>query len=215
MLCENAGASGIVFHLRQDRRHINDADVAALAGAIKGKIDFELSLAPEIVDICCETRPQLATIVPERRDEITTEGGMDVTANRDRLDETIPKLYEAGVEEVALFVDPVPEFIRGAAEAGANCIELHTGKYANAESDDERAGILVAMAEAAELANSLGLSVHAGHGLDLSNYPAFGRSVPYLAEVSIGFAIIARALATGLPAAVAEMVETINRHPFD
>lgn len=208
-LCEDAGAAGIVFHLRQDRRHINDADVAALAASVRGKLDFELSLAPEIVEICCATRPHLATIVPERREEVTTEGGLDVAANMGRLREAIPRLRDAGVAEVALFVDPIREHIELAAEAGADCIELHTGAYANAASAEQSAGVLAALADGARHAHQLGLTVHAGHGLDTENYPAFGSAVPHLEEVSIGFAIIARALAVGLPHAVSEMIETI------
>jgi pyridoxine 5-phosphate synthase len=209
-LCESSGASGIVFHLRQDRRHIRDEDVAALAGSVTGKLDFELSLAPEIVDICCRTRPHLATIVPETREEITTEGGLDVAENRSRLREVIPRLFDAGVSEVALFLDPVARHIEGAASVGATCIELHTGQYATAATASRRKEVLEALAGAAELARKLGLRVHAGHGLDTLNYPDFGRTVPYVEEVSIGFAIIARSIAVGLPTAVREMIDTIN-----
>ena len=209
-LCESAGAAGIVFHLRQDRRHIRDQDVAALAKSVTGKLDFELSLATEIVQICCNTRPHLATIVPERREEVTTEGGLDVTENRTRLKETIPRLLDAGIGEVAIFVDPVPEFIEGAAEVGANAIELHTGQFATAASVAQRDAVLESMARAAEQAHTLGLAVHAGHGLDTSNYPAFGAAVPHVDEVSIGFAIIARAIAIGLPNAVREMIDVIH-----
>lgn len=213
-ICEDAGAAGIVFHLRQDRRHITDADVVALSSVVTGKLDFELSLAPDIVEICCRTRPFLATLVPERREEVTTEGGLDVGANRTRLLETIPRLFDAGIEEVALFVDPVPEHVEGAAEVGANCIELHTGQYANATTDEARTAILDKLAAAARLAHELGLGVHAGHGLDARNYPQFGTSVPHVSEVSIGFALIARALVTGMADAVTEMLEVIGRSSF-
>jgi pyridoxine 5-phosphate synthase len=214
-ICEEAGAAGIVFHLRQDRRHINDADVAALASVVKGKLDFELSLSPDIVDICCRTRPALATLVPERREEVTTEGGLDVGANKARLLEAIPRLFDAGIREVALFVDPIPGHVEGAAEVGANCIELHTGKYATAGTAAARAAVLAELAAAAHLANGIGLKVHAGHGLDAQNYPLFGKSVPHLAEVSIGFALVARALVVGMANAVGEMIDVIRLSPFE
>jgi len=175
-------------------------------------LDFELSLAPEIVGICCELSPQLATLVPERREEVTTEGGLDVLAQRARLEQVIPRLYGSGVEEVALFVDPVDDQIRASAEVGANAIELHTGDYANAADPTTRAAVLSDMVRAARLAHDLGLSVHAGHGLDVHNYPDFGRAVPHVSEVSIGFAIIARSLFIGLEQAVAEMRSVIEQH---
>lgn len=209
-LCEGAGASGIVFHLRQDRRHIVDADVARLKECVQGKLDFELSLAPEIVNICCETVPDLATLVPERREEVTTEGGLDVVANRQRLLDTVPRLLDAGIDEVALFVDPVEEHIYATKEVGATCIELHTGAFANAKTDDARRDVLNQLAAAAEQANRLGLGVHAGHGFDRSNYPVFARAVRHVEEVSIGFALVARALAVGFPAAVREMLEAMK-----
>lgn len=214
-LCEDAGAAGIVFHLRQDRRHIRDEDVAALAREVRGRLDFELSLAREIVDICRRTKPTLATIVPERREEVTTEGGLDVPANRDRLLEVVPSLYDAGIREVSLFIDPLERHVREAAEVGANCIELHTGKYATARNADARNQVLRDMANAATLAHDLGLIVHAGHGLDTDNYPAFGRTVPHLEEVSIGFSIVSRALAVGMPVAVREMLDVIEASPYD
>jgi len=210
--CLAGGAEGIVFHLREDRRHIKDADVLRFAQELDTKLDFELSLAPEIVGICCDVSPQLATLVPERREEITTEGGLDVVGNRSRLEQVIPRLYDSGVKEVALFVDPVADHIRASAEVGANAIELHTGDYANATDPAARGAVLAKMVDSARLAHELGLTVHAGHGLDVHNYPAFGRAVPHLAEVSIGFAVIARALFIGIEHAVAEMRQTIEQN---
>lgn len=205
LACETAGADGIVFHLREDRRHITDADVARLKDAVTTKLDFELSMAEEIVGICLRTRPHLATLVPERREEVTTEGGLDVLAHRARLAEIIPRFYDAGIEEVALFVDPLPAHIEATAEAGANAVELHTGDYANAATPAERQAVLARLGEAAALAHRLGLHVHAGHGLDYDNWAAFRPAMPVLDEVSIGFAVIARSLFVGLPAAVHEM----------
>ena len=213
--CLAGGADGIVFHLREDRRHIRDEDVRRLKSELDTKLDFELSTVEEIVSICCDVSPELATLVPERREEVTTEGGLDVMANRQRLSTVIPRLFDHGVKEVALFVDPDPRQIDVAAELGANAIELHTGDYANAADPAERAAILSRMAAAARQAHDLGLTVHAGHGLDVTNYPAFARSVPHLSEVSIGFAIISRALFIGLQAAVEEMKTTMEAHPSD
>jgi len=209
-LCEDAGADGIVFHLRQDRRHITDRDVARLRQSVRGKIDFELSVDEEIVSICCDTRPDLATLVPEKREEVTTEGGIDVISAAKRLEVVIPRLYDAGVAEVALFVDPDPDQIRAAAGSGANAIELHTGTYANATSPGGRDRCLVDLAEAASLAHSLGLAVHAGHGLDTDNYPDFRSKVKPVAEVSIGFAIVARAIMVGMTRAVEEVIRVVS-----
>lgn len=208
--CEQAGANGIVFHLREDRRHITDRDVHLFRETVKGKLDFELSTHPEIVDICCDVAPDLATLVPERREEVTTEGGLDVSANRDRLDTVIPKLYDAGIEQVALFVDPVPEYIEAAAEAGANTVELHTGDYANATTDAARQDQVERLARAAQAAHEAGLRVHAGHGLDYNNFALFKETVPHVAEISIGFAVIARAALVGMDQAVRDMLNVVQ-----
>jgi pyridoxine 5-phosphate synthase len=205
VLCELAGADGIVFHLREDRRHITDRDVFRLKEVVQGKLDFELSTNEEIVSICCQVRPHLATLVPERREEITTEGGLDVLANRARLQEVIPRLFDAGIEEVALFVDPDPRQIEAARAVGANAIELHTGDFANAPTEAARRAEAEKLAAAARVAHELGLQVHAGHGLNYHNYPLFRETVPHVHEVSIGFAIIARAVLVGLETAVREM----------
>jgi pyridoxine 5-phosphate synthase len=204
-LCETAGADGIVFHLREDRRHINERDVRILKEVVKGKLDFELSTNAEIVSVCCDVQPTLATLVPERREEVTTEGGLDVIANRTRLERVVTQLLEAGVHEVAIFVDPVMEQISAAADVGANCIELHTGDFSNATSPENRERLASVLAEAAELGHELGLAVHAGHGLDYLNYHLFKQTVPYVEEVSIGFAVIARAVLVGIEQAVRDM----------
>jgi len=209
-LCEQAGADGIVFHLREDRRHITDRDVQLFAETVQGKLDFELSTDPEVVSICCDVAPQLATLVPERREEVTTEGGLDVLASRTRLDAVIPRLYDANVEQVALFVDPIPEQIEAAADAGANAVELHTGDYANATTEAARHEELSRLARGAEAAHEAGLRVHAGHGLDYNNFAPFHDAVPHVAEVSIGFAVIARAVLTGLDTAVRDMAKIVK-----
>ncbi len=209
-LCEQAGASGIVFHLREDRRHITDRDVHLFRETVKGKLDFELSTNPEVVEICCDVAPDLATLVPEHREEVTTEGGLDVSANRDRLDTVIPKLYDAGVEQVALFVDPVPKHIEAAADAGANTVELHTGDYANALTDAARQKEAERLARGAQAAHEAGLRVHAGHGLDYNNFALFRETVPHVAEVSIGFAVMARAVLVGMDQAVRDMLDVVR-----
>ncbi len=203
--CLAGGATGIVFHLREDRRHITDEDVRRFKAEIDAKLDFELSTAEEIVSICCGTQPELATLVPENRQEVTTEGGLDALANASRLSEVIPRLFDSGVSEVALFLDPDLNQIDMAAELGASAIELHTGDYANAMSFETRMQILERMARAAERAALNGMDVHAGHGLDLENYPDFATAIPHLKEVSIGFAIVARAVIVGIKQAVQEM----------
>jgi pyridoxine 5-phosphate synthase len=205
VLCEVAGADGIVFHLREDRRHITDRDARLLRETVQTKLDFELSTAAEIVAICCEVKPDLATLVPERREEVTTEGGLDVAGHRDRLREVVPRLFDAGVSEVALFIDPDLAQVEAAHAAGANAVELHTGEYARARRPAEAEHLARQLAAAAERAHALGMVVHAGHGLDYLNYPLFKRLVPHVHEVSIGFAVVARAVLVGLERAVREM----------
>ena len=204
-MCEDAGADGIVFHLREDRRHIMDDDVVRLKERVRGKLDFELSLAPEIVDICRRTRPDLATLVPERRQEITTEGGLDARRHRVRLQTAIAQLFDAGVGEVAIFIESDLRQIEAARDVGASAIELHTGDFALAREPAEQARQAARLALAAKAAHEMGLRVHAGHGLDYDNYPLFASETPFVAEVSIGFAVIARAVLVGLDTAVREM----------
>ncbi|PSQ69692.1 MAG: pyridoxine 5'-phosphate synthase [Bacteroidetes bacterium QH_2_64_26] len=173
--CEHAGADGIVFHLREDRRHITERDVRLLAETVQGKLDFELSTEEEVVSICCDVTPDLATLVPERREEVTTEGGLDVAANRKRLETVTDRLYDAGVPQVSYFVDPVPS------------------------------QMAQRLARGAEAAHEAELRVHAGHGLDYRNFPLFREVVPHVAEVSIGFAVMARAILVGMDQAVRDM----------
>ena len=208
-ICEAAGADGIVFHLREDRRHITEKDVRILKQTTLGKLDFELSLAQDVVDVCLDVKPHLATLVPERREELTTEGGLDVIRSKSRLDEVVPGLKGAGIE-VATFIEPDLRQVDASVEAGADAVEFHTGVYANAHDDRVRDQALDALVVAATHAQSAGLSVHAGHGLDYHNYRAFRMAMPRVDEVSIGFAIIARALITGLDGAVKEMLRLVQ-----
>jgi len=208
-LCEDAGADGIVFHLREDRRHIRDDDVAKLRESVRGKLDFEMSLAPEIVDICVKTRPHLATLVPERREELTTEGGLDVITSLGRLRDVVPKLRSAGIE-VATFIDPDLRQVEASFAAGCDAVEFHTGEYANGWKAGKKTHLLDRFVEASVCANELGLMVHAGHGLDYDNYPTFGAAVPHLEEVSIGFAIVAESVFIGLGEAVERMLQLVR-----
>jgi pyridoxine 5-phosphate synthase len=204
-ICESAGADGVVFHLREDRRHITERDVRLLKETVQGRLDFELSTSDEVVRICCEIMPDVATLVPERREEVTTEGGLDVIANDYQLRDVIPELIQSGIPEISLFVDPDPRQIEHSADVGATCVELHTGDFANAATMEVQLREAERLAAGARFANSLGLKVHAGHGLNYHNYPVFGSHVPFVEEVSIGFAIIARGVLTGLHKAVEDM----------
>jgi pyridoxine 5-phosphate synthase len=208
--CEQAGADGIVFHLREDRRHIRERDVRLLKQTVNGKLDFELSTEAEVVSICCDVAPDLATLVPERREEVTTEGGLDVVSESDRLADVSARLLDAGVEQVSLFLDPDPEQIEAAADTGANCVELHTGDFADAPTEAEQHAEAKRLAQAAEVAHDAGLRVHAGHGLNYRNFSLFKDTVPHVAEVSIGFAIIARAVLVGMDQAVRDMRATVK-----
>ena len=211
-LCEASGADGIVFHLREDRRHILDHDVVRLKQVVRGKLDFELSTNEEMVSICCATHPDLATLVPERREEITTERGLDVMARQTILSETVGRLRQAGIDEIALFVDPDPDQICAVRDTGASAIELHTGDFANAAAGEEQSYEVHRLARAADVAHECGLTIHAGHGLDYNNYDLFARSVSHVCEVSIGFAIVARSVFVGLGAAVTEMAQLVKGH---
>ena len=202
-LCELAGADGIVCHLREDRRHINDRDLRLLRDSIKTKLDLEMAATDEIVKIAIETLPELSTLVPERRQELTTEGGLDVRGNRHTLRDVITELRRHDIE-VSLFVDPVPEQIEAARDVGADKIEIHTGQYANARNEREQHELLEVVRSAAKMAREFGLGVNAGHGLNYLNVIPF-KELTDIEEVSIGHAIISRAVFVGLDRAVREM----------
>jgi len=208
-LCELAGADGIVCHLREDRRHINDRDVRMLRDSIKTKLDLEMAATKEIIGIAVEILPDLATFVPERRQELTTEGGLDVRAHRPQIRDAISELHHHDIE-VSLFVDPLPEQIEAAREVEADLIEIHTGAFANARSTEEQVELLEGVREAARRARSLGLGVNAGHGLNYLNMPLI-MSIEEIEEVSIGHAILARAVFTGLERAVRDMRQVMQR----
>lgn len=208
LICELAGADGIVCHLREDRRHINDRDVHLLRELIKTKLDLEMSMDPQIVSIACKVKPDLATLVPERRQELTTEGGLDVAKYFSRVEEVVKELHSHKIE-VSLFVDPVKEQIEAAAEINADYIEIHTGFYANTISEEEAMEELEKIREAAKLGKKLNLGVNAGHGLNYLNIIPL-REIKEIDEVSIGHAIIAKAVFIGLENAVKEMIRLVK-----
>ncbi|HTS00431.1 MAG TPA: pyridoxine 5'-phosphate synthase [Bacteroidota bacterium] len=207
-LCEHAGAEGIVCHLREDRRHINDRDLRLLRETVTTKLDLEMAATAEIIAIARETRPELATLVPERRQELTTEGGLDVRGNLAGLRRAVAQLKDRGIR-VSLFVDPVDAQIDAAAEAGADTVEIHTGAYANAPAGAARQELLEEVRAAARRARSAGLAVNAGHGLNYDNIVPF-RSIAEIEEVSIGHAVITRAVFVGLERAVREMLDLVR-----
>jgi pyridoxine 5-phosphate synthase len=202
LIAEQAGADGITAHLREDRRHIQDRDIFRLKEKLKTKLNLEMGNAPEIVQIALQVKPHDACLVPENRNEVTTEGGLDCLAHRSALAATINKLHDVGTV-ISLFIDPDPEQIQAAAELKAEYIELHTGAFANA-TGPARQRELQRLIDGAKLAHDLGLRVNAGHGLNYTNVRELF-TVPHLEELNIGHAIISRALFTGLSAAVAEM----------
>jgi pyridoxine 5-phosphate synthase len=206
-LCELAGAHGIVCHLREDRRHINDRDLRLLRDTVKTRLDLEMAATDEIVAVAVETLPDLATLVPERRQELTTEGGLDVRAHRHHLRDVIARLHESGIQ-VSLFVDPLEEQIEAARETGADKVEIHTGAYANARTEDQQRELLDVVRVSARMARELGLGVNAGHGLNYLNAIPF-RAISDIDEVSIGHAVIARAVFVGIDRAVKEMLALV------
>ncbi len=209
ILCELAGAEGIVCHLREDRRHINDRDLRLLRECVRTKLDLEMAATEEIVRIAVETVPELATLVPERREELTTEGGLDVVHHRHVLKEVIKDLHRRDIE-VSMFVDPVPEQIEASHEIAADKIEIHTGEFANARSEAEQQERLVLVREAAVMGKRLGMGVNAGHGLNYLNIELI-RTIPEIDEVSIGHAVLSRAILVGLDRAVREMLALVKK----
>jgi pyridoxine 5-phosphate synthase len=207
---EAGGAHSITVHLREDRRHIQDADVHLLRRELNVKLNLELGNASEIVDIACGVRADYACLVPEKREEVTTEGGLDAVVHHAALERTIARLHTAGTQ-VSLFIDPVPAQVEAAAALGAEMIELHTGHYAN-ETGKARAAELERLIAAGALAHSLGLQVNAGHGITTGNLPPL-LGIPHLAELNIGHHIVSRALFIGFRAAVREMLDAMSGSP--
>lgn len=207
-ICERAGADGIVVHLREDRRHINDDDVRKLRQTITTKLDLEMGASTEIVSIALTIVPDLVTLVPEKRQELTTEGGLDVSNQKEKLRDVIERFHVKNIP-VSLFVDPVKEQIEASKEIGADMIELHTGEYAEAKSEHEVQRLLSEIRTAAVYGKEIGLTVNAGHGLNYSNVTAVA-AIHDIDEMSIGHSIISRAMITGLENAVKEMLRLIK-----
>ena len=215
LVCEAAGAHGITAHLREDRRHIQDRDVWKLREVIKTRLNLEMANAPEIVDIALKLKPDIVCLVPERRQEVTTEGGLEIVANLAALTETRKKMNGAGID-VSLFIAPDSAQIAAAAKTGSQFIELHTGAFAESlhgaaskvdiEKQTER------LVSGAKQAHESGLKVNAGHGLNYENLPALHR-VPHLVELNIGHSIISRAITAGLETAVREMLALLKDYP--
>jgi pyridoxine 5-phosphate synthase len=203
LLAEQAGADGITAHLREDRRHIQDRDIDLLKAMLNTRLNLEMAVTEEMVAIACAVRPGACCLVPERREELTTEGGLDVAGNFDRVRAASQSLGDVGIE-VSLFIDADPRQIDAAAKTGAPVIELHTGHYADAVRSEMLAHELERLRLAAEQADALGLKVNAGHGLNYHNVQAICR-IPLIRELNIGHAIIARAVFTGLERAVADL----------
>ena len=211
LVCERAGASSIVCHLREDRRHIQDEDVRRLRDAVSTHLNLEMSIAPEIVGVALAVQPDEVTLVPERRQELTTEGGLDAVRLARRLPPLIRDFQRRGIR-VSLFVDPVPAQLAAARDVGAAVVELHTGRYAEAATARTKTAALHLLGRAARFGRSLGLSVAAGHGLDYDNVSAVA-AIPEIEELNIGFSIISRALSVGLERAVQDMAARLSaRH---
>jgi pyridoxine 5-phosphate synthase len=206
LLAERAGANGITVHLREDRRHIQERDVELMRRRLGTKLNLEMAATPAMVAFAEKLRPHDACLVPEKREELTTEGGLDVMANRQKIREAVQRLQDRGVV-VSLFIDPERTQIEASKEAGAQAVEIHTGTYCNAaETDRERERR--AVATAAALAQSLGLEVHGGHGLNYDNVLPIA-NIPEIVELNIGHSIIARAVIVGIEQAVREMKQLL------
>ncbi len=208
LIAEQAGVDGIVFHLREDRRHINERDVRLLRELVTTKLDFEMAALSEIIKIACDVGPELATLVPEKRQELTTEGGLNVIDNAALIKDTIEELHNADID-VSIFTEPEIAQIDASAETGADFVEIHTGVFANALTEEEQFDELERIRGAAKHAKKLGLGVNAGHGLNYQNIKIF-KELEDIDEVSIGHAVIARAVIVGIEAAVKEMIRLIK-----
>lgn len=206
-MCELAGAKGIVVHLREDRRHIQDRDVEVLRQTVKTKLNLEMANVKEIIDIALDLKPDMITLVPEKREELTTEGGLDVVGNEKKLKKTIAKMRKAGIP-VSLFVDPDATQIEASLEIGATFVELHTGRYCDALNEKKRDREFRLIEQSAELAYESGLRVNAGHGLDYRTTTRIA-ALPTIEELSIGHAVMSRAMYVGIDQAVREMLDCI------
>ncbi|MDD3155165.1 MAG: pyridoxine 5'-phosphate synthase, partial [Victivallaceae bacterium] len=209
MLCEEAGAWGITAHLREDRRHIQDRDIAALASKVK-HLNMEMAVTDEMLEIACRIKPTSCCLVPEKRLELTTEGGLDAAGNLDKIAKAVALLQSQGII-VSLFIDPEIRQIEAAAACKSNYIEMHTGKFANTIGADRQAE-LERLVAGAELAHKLKLNVNAGHGIDYDNIDLLLEKVPFLRELNIGYSIVGRAVMVGMKQAVTEMLHLMRNY---
>ena len=207
-LAELGGADAITVHLREDRRHIQDRDLDVLRQTVQVKLNLECAIAPAMIDIACRVRPCQVTLVPEKREEVTTEGGLDVVTHRAATTEAVRRLRDAGIA-VSLFIDPCSKQIDAAVDLGAAAVELHTGCFANATSDGERHDELVALARAGAMARQAGLELNAGHGLTYRNVVPVAR-IEGMGELNIGHSIVARAVFVGMTPAGRELKALIS-----
>ncbi|PIE56760.1 MAG: pyridoxine 5'-phosphate synthase [Desulfobulbus propionicus] len=210
-VCELAGAMGIVAHLREDRRHMQDRDIRLLRETVKTKLNLEMAPTQEMIAIAAQIQPDLVTLVPEKRQELTTEGGLDVRGNAKKINKAVAQLTDAGIP-VSLFIDPDAEQIEASLEAGATFVELHTGRYSDAADAEETEEEFQLIRQSAMLAKDSGLRVNAGHGLDYRNTARIA-ALPAIDELSIGHAVISRAVLVGLDQAVREMLALIQAQP--
>ncbi|MCD6506316.1 pyridoxine 5'-phosphate synthase [Candidatus Poribacteria bacterium] len=208
VIVELAGAHGIVCHLREDRRHIKERDLYLLRQIVKTKLNLEMAANDEIIKIALDVKPDKITLVPERREELTTEGGLDVAGNMRKLRKVVKKFSDAGLP-VSMFIEADPRQIEASKEVGAQEIEIHTGRYSEAKSEEEAKAELEKITEGVKIGLDMGLVVHAGHGLNYRNVQPIAR-IPGIDELNIGHSIIGRAVFVGLERAVREMLELIR-----
>lgn len=209
ILAEHGGADGITVHLREDRRHIQDRDVYLLKKIIKTRLNLEMAASEEIVDVACDVVPYMATIVPEKREELTTEGGLDVIGNEKTLSKAIRKLKEYNII-VSLFIDPDKNQIDASADLGVDTVELHTGNFAEASNDKLIFSELDLLVKAANYARDKNMTVNAGHGLNYRNTAMLVENIPFLNELNIGHSIVGRSIFVGIKNAVIEMKNIIS-----
>jgi pyridoxine 5-phosphate synthase len=209
LIAEQAGADGITAHLREDRRHIQDRDIYLLRDIIHSRLNLEMAVTDEMIAIALKVKPYACCLVPEKREELTTEGGLNVAENQFRMNDVCLRLCEAGIE-VSLFIDPDRRQIDAAVKAGAPVVELHTGRYADAETSSIRSDELKRIQSAAQYANSAGLQVNAGHGLNFHNVEAICK-IPEIVELNIGHAIIAQAVFSGLAKTIGDLKQLMRQ----
>lgn len=208
LMAELAGAHGITVHLREDRRHIQDRDLFILRKTIKTKLNLEMSATKEMLKVALETKPDMVTLVPEKRQELTTEGGLDLRTHHENLKGVVTSLRDAGIH-VNLFIDPAPDVVKMCHRLGSDGVELHTGRYAEAATEREKGAELKKVHDSALLARRLNLKVHAGHGLDYRNIRPLAE-IKEIEEFAIGFSIVARGVYTGMEEAVREMARLVR-----